>query len=75
MKTTWKKGVSNLKYILNAGTNKLHIEGCRHIGLLKSGNYLIFNSENEARMYGGNTIGFCKNCDKKREQILKESEM
>ena len=60
-----------MKYVLNTNTNKLHIEGCRHIYSVLGDNYRLFDSENEARRYNGNAIGFCVDCNKRIEEILK----
>ena len=64
-----------MKYILNTKTSKLHIAGyCCYISGYSTPNYKIFNSENDARKDGGNSIGMCKICNNKREEKLKESE-
>lgn len=61
------KGYYKMKYILNTNTGTLHIEGlCYHS---RCGSKR-FNSEDEARAYGRLSIKNCKDCFKKRDQIL-----
>lgn len=61
-----------MKYILNNGTGKLHIEGyCCHTNPMPS-EYLEFETENDARCHTGGNLTWCKICERKKEQKLKE---
>jgi len=58
-------------YFLNTKTGTLHIKG--YCKFTKSPPYEIafFNTEDEALSYGGTAIKMCKNCQKKKEEQLK----
>lgn len=63
-----------MKYIYNKSTGRLHVKDfCYHarVGVTNS---LEFDTEDEARRYAGNSLCWCKNCESKRERVLKEKE-
>ena len=59
------------EYLYNPRTDKLHIRGyCQHTrGLCID--YITFATEDEALAYDGRAVGWCKLCQKRREQILR----
>lgn len=63
-----------MKYFLNTGTGKLHIKGFCYHAKQKPFNGMEFETEDEARRYAGDNLTWCKNCERRREQVLKEKE-
>lgn len=62
-----------MKHYLNTQTGTLHIDGyCRFTNPVPK-EYLKFDTEEEAHAYGGLSIGLCKFCLNKRQQIMDES--
>lgn len=64
-----------LRYIYNVSTHILHIEGlCSQtsIGMHYGENYKCFESEDEALAFDGRAVSMCKNCQQKRDLLLKE---
>ncbi len=62
------------RFLYNPKTNKLHIVGyCQHANPKRT-DYLAFDTENEALAYDGRAVGFCKLCQKKREQYERGNE-
>lgn len=59
-------------YLLNRTTGKLHIKGCCYNSRIVIYNSIEFDTEDDARRYAGNSLSWCKICERKREQILKE---
>ena len=57
-------------YSYNEGTHLLHITDlCQHtIGT----NCIQFDTENEAVKYAGRSLGMCKDCIDKRDELLKK---
>lgn len=58
------------KFYLNTKTHCLHIEGYCHLTNVKKYDGKIFNTEEEARAYGGQAVWLCTTCQKKREKNL-----
>jgi len=61
-------------YIYNLKSHTLHIEGfCSHTfkGMNYGNDYKCFGSEDEALSFDGRTVGMCKLCMKKRDDIIK----
>lgn len=59
-------------YIYNKNTHVLHIEGCCTHAKRTSAklpHIIYFNSEDEALAYDGRSVGLCKICQKKRENL------
>ena len=61
-----------MKYFLNTGTGKLHIEDFCYHAMTKPFNGMEFETEDEARRYAGDNLTWCKICERRKEQILKE---
>ncbi len=61
--------LSKKLYCFNPRTKTLHIRGgCVHSGGI---DYEQYATEQEAYAEQGRQIKFCKNCERKREEILK----
>lgn len=61
------------KFLYNTKTGKLHVKGyCQHTTGLCA-DYIAFDTENEALAYDGRAVGWCKLCQKKREQKMEET--
>ena len=56
-------------YVLNPKTKTLHIVG--GCWLANSPEYKRFESEEEAREKDGSRVHFCKHCEKKRDELLR----
>ena len=55
-------------YQLNNGTHTLHINGfCPNS---QSIDYIEFDSEDDALKYAGRSLGMCKTCMEKRDEVL-----
>lgn len=61
-----------LVYLLNLSTGKLHIKGGCYNSSIVIYDSMEFDTEDDARRYAGNSLSWCKICERKREQILKE---
>ena len=59
-----------MKYFLNTGTGKLHIEGFCYHAMTKPFNGMEFETEDEARRYAGDNLTWCKICERRKEQIF-----
>ena len=61
-----------MKYLLNSNTWTLHIKDCctHSKGVVPDAKY--YDTEADARKNNPRGFRFCKTCDEKREQILKE---
>ena len=58
-------------FLYNAKNHTLHIKGyCQHTK--GRTDYLPFNSEDEVLAHDGRAVGFCKLCQRKREQLMEE---
>lgn len=61
-------------YIYNRDTGTLHIKGyCSHIKVPPT-HANFFDSEKASRDFAGEKIQMCKDCQKKREEKMKEIE-
>ena len=61
-------------YIYNKKTHTLHIEGyCPHtfFGMHYGDDYKPFDSEDDVIAFDGRAVSFCKNCQRKRDKIIK----
>ena len=61
-------------YVYNLNTHTLHIEGFCHItskGIHYGTDYKCFESEDEVLAFDGRTVGMCKVCMKKRDDMIK----
>ena len=60
-------------YMYNLNTHTLHIEGfCAQTfsGMHLGKEHKSFATENQAIAFDGRAIGICKNCQRKREEII-----
>ena len=60
-------------YIYNLNTHTLHIEGfCPQTfaGMHLGKEHKSFITEDEAIAFDGRAVGMCKNCQRKREEII-----
>ncbi len=60
------------KYLYNPKRHTLHIKGYCFHAKGKCSDYIPFDSEDAALAYDGRSVGLCKLCQKKREEIMKE---
>lgn len=61
-------------YLYNPKRHTLHIKDyCPHSKGTCPG-YIEFDSEDAALAYDGRSVGLCKLCHKKQEEIMKEKE-
>ena len=61
-----------MKYFLNTGTGKLHIEDFCYHAMTKPFNGMEFETEDEARRYAGDNLTWCKICERRKEQIFEK---
>ena len=60
-------------YIYNLKTHTLHIEGfCSQTfaGMHLGDDHKRFSTEDEALAFDGRGVGMCKNCQRKREEVI-----
>ena len=57
-------------YLYNENTHTLHIRDC--CSNAKPAGLLEFSCEDDALKYAGRSLGICKVCAEKRDQILQE---
>ncbi len=62
-----------MKYILNESTGTLHINGGCWQTEHKFVKTKVFKTYNEAIEYCGTSVKMCKSCERKKEEVLKES--
>ena len=68
----YKKEGGEVVYFYNVDTGTLHMEGyCQH-GNSNLSHVKAFKTEKEAFEFAGQKIHWCKICQKKREEKLKE---
>lgn len=60
-------------YLYNPGTHTIHIEGYCHYAV--KGLNLTFENEDEVLGKFGRSARMCVNCQKKRDQILREAKI
>lgn len=59
-------------YLYNPKRHTLHIRNYCYYATGHCPDYIVFDSEDEAMAYDGRSVGMCKLCQKKREEIMKE---
>ncbi len=57
-------------YLYNTGSHVLHIADACHYA--KGPDLIGYDSEDEALQQHGRELGMCKNCMKKRDEILRD---
>lgn len=63
------------QYFLNTNTGKLHIRDLCKESRLKPYSIKYFDTENAALAFAGRRMSWCGTCLKKREKLLKETQL